>query len=121
MFNKKKKDRPEISAPDHFEHRVHTGYDAVEGKFVGLPMQWAGVINPPSTTRPKPIIDASFVTQTDMHNTKVSLYSDHIISTISKHISIDHVCAWSPELYFLYGIHFLLIILYRTTVYYWQF
>ena len=72
MFNKKKKDRPQISAPLNFEHRVHTGYDAEEDKFVGLPMQWAGVINPQSSARPKPIVDASYVTQTDMHNTKVS-------------------------------------------------
>ena len=74
MFNKKKKERLQISAPHNFEHRVHTGYDAEEDKFVGLPMQWAGVINPPSSSaRPKPIVDASFVTHTDMHNTKVSI------------------------------------------------
>lgn len=43
MFTKKKK-KPIISMPSNFEHRVHTGFDRREGKFVGLPPQWASLI-----------------------------------------------------------------------------
>ena len=34
MFAKKKK-KPEISAPTNFQHRVHTGFDTSNNKFVG--------------------------------------------------------------------------------------
>lgn len=43
MFSKKKK-KPLISPPSNFEHRVHTGFDRREGKFVGLPLQWASLV-----------------------------------------------------------------------------
>lgn len=43
MFSKKKK-KPLISPPSNFEHRVHTGFDKREGKFVGLPLQWASLV-----------------------------------------------------------------------------
>ena len=33
MFSKKKK-KPQISRPINFEHRVHTGFDQQEGKYV---------------------------------------------------------------------------------------
>ncbi|XP_054712298.1 serine/threonine-protein kinase PAK mbt-like isoform X2 [Uloborus diversus] len=68
MFAKKKK-KPIISAPTNFEHRVHTGYDRKEGKFVGLPPQWASLIQPQSN-RPKPIIDPSQITPIEMMDIK---------------------------------------------------
>jgi len=60
MFSKKRS-RPEISAPTNFEHRVHTGFDAVRGTFVGLPSQWASVVEPllPVNQRARPIRDHS--------------------------------------------------------------
>ncbi len=44
MFGKKKK-KVLISQPTNFEHRVHTGYDKKEGRFIGLPPQWASVVS----------------------------------------------------------------------------
>ena len=35
MFGKKKR-KPQISGPINFEHRVHTGFDQQEGKYVWL-------------------------------------------------------------------------------------
>lgn len=61
MFGKKKKNRPEISGPTNFEHRVHTGFDENQG-YVGLPAQWASIVNPASGDRPRPIIDPSQIT-----------------------------------------------------------
>ena len=62
MFgSNKKKKRPEISGPLNFEHRVHTGFDPQQGTFVGLPPQWAGIVQP-SASRPSPIVDPSIVT-----------------------------------------------------------
>lgn len=77
MFSKKKK-RPSISAPTNFEHRVHTGFDRSQGKFVGLPPQWASLIKgdqaTPSKTdglsRPRPIVDPSSITNTEMVDMK---------------------------------------------------
>ncbi|XP_013776316.1 serine/threonine-protein kinase PAK 4-like isoform X2 [Limulus polyphemus] len=68
MFGKKKK-KPVISSPTNFQHRVHTGFDRNEGKFVGLPPQWNSLIQP-QKDRPKPIIDSSTITPTEMTNLK---------------------------------------------------
>ncbi|KAE8587612.1 hypothetical protein XENTR_v10022037 [Xenopus tropicalis] len=64
MFRKKKKKRPEISAPLNFQHRVHTSFDAKEGKFVGLPPQWQNVLD--TLRRPKPVVDPSRITQVQL-------------------------------------------------------
>ena len=56
----KAKKKIEISTPTNFEHRVHTGYDALQGEFVDLPKQWAGVISPKS--RPQPFVDPNAIT-----------------------------------------------------------
>lgn len=40
MFSKKKKIQ-QISLASNFEHRVHTGFDKKEGRYIGLPLQWA--------------------------------------------------------------------------------
>lgn len=68
----KKKGVPEISAPSNFEHRVHTGYDPVQGGFVGLPTQWTGIVDP-TANRPKPIVDPSMVTNFELERHKVSI------------------------------------------------
>ncbi|MEE6526895.1 hypothetical protein FKM82_027834, partial [Ascaphus truei] len=60
MFRKKKKKRPEISAPLNFQHRVHTSFDPRAGKFVGLPPQWQNVLD--TLRRPKPVVDPSRIT-----------------------------------------------------------
>ncbi|XP_076359294.1 serine/threonine-protein kinase PAK 4-like [Tachypleus tridentatus] len=67
MFGRKKK--PVISNPTNFQHRVHAGFDQGEGKFVGLPLQWTGLICS-QRGRPKPIADSSNITSTEMMNLK---------------------------------------------------
>ena len=71
MFRKKK--RPVISMPTNFEHRVHTGFDRREGRYVGLPPQWASIIQvaPEDTSRPKPIVDPSNITPTEILDLKM--------------------------------------------------
>ena len=76
MFSKKKK-KPAISLPSNFQHRVHTGYDNSSNKFVGLPKQWASLVEDvagsSSPRRPQPVIDPSTITPTDMLDLKVRL------------------------------------------------
>lgn len=58
MFSKKKK-KPQISLPSNFEHRVHTGFDKKEGRYIGLPLQWASIVGNnqtlKSSNRPMPV------------------------------------------------------------------
>ena len=65
MFSKKKK-KIEISAPSNFQHRVHTGFDNHSNKFVGLPKQWASLVDDKpgveSPLRPSPMVDPSSYT-----------------------------------------------------------
>lgn len=62
MFRpRKKRRRPEISAPHDFQHRVHTSFDAASGRYVGLPPQWQSVID--TLRRPRPLVDPSRVTE----------------------------------------------------------
>lgn len=73
MFSKKKK-KIEISAPSNFQHRVHTGFDNHSNKFVGLPKQWASLVDdkPASNSpyRPSPMVDPSTYTPTEALETK---------------------------------------------------
>lgn len=69
MFRKKKKKRPEISAPQNFQHRVHTSFDPKEGKFVGLPPQWQNILD--TLRRPKPVVDPSRITPVQLQPMKV--------------------------------------------------
>ncbi|XP_015523798.1 serine/threonine-protein kinase PAK mbt [Neodiprion lecontei] len=69
MFAKKKK-KPQISTPTNFEHRVHTGFDKREGKFVGLPLQWASIVGNNPTNRPLPLVDPSEITPTEILDLK---------------------------------------------------
>ncbi|KAI8788560.1 serine/threonine-protein kinase PAK 4-like isoform X1 [Biomphalaria glabrata] len=68
MFGKKKKPKIQISKPSNFEHRVHTGFDWENGVFIGLPAQWAGIIE--DKGRRRPIVDPSTITQTDVEPLK---------------------------------------------------
>lgn len=74
MFSKKKK-KPQISPPTNFEHRVHTGFDKHEGRYVGLPLQWASIVGNnqilKSTNRPLPLVDPSEITPTEILDLKV--------------------------------------------------
>lgn len=77
MFSKKKK-KPQISSPTNFEHRVHTGFDKREGKFIGLPLQWASIVGNnqilKSTNRPLPLVDPSEITPTEILDLKVNTF-----------------------------------------------
>ncbi|XP_066140846.1 serine/threonine-protein kinase PAK mbt [Euwallacea fornicatus] len=80
MFSKKKK-KPQISSPINFEHRVHTGFDKQEGKYVGLPLQWASIVGNnqilKSTNRPLPLVDPSEITPTEILDLKTIVRGDH--------------------------------------------
>ncbi|CAH0400088.1 unnamed protein product [Chilo suppressalis] len=86
MFSKKKK-KPLISPPSNFEHRVHTGFDKREGKFVGLPLQWASLVGNnqilKSTNRPLPLVDPSEITPTEILDLKTVVRGDHKITSVS--------------------------------------
>ncbi|XP_040163492.1 serine/threonine-protein kinase PAK mbt [Anopheles arabiensis] len=73
MFSKKKK-KPQISFPSNFEHRVHTGFDKREGRYVGLPLQWASIVGNnqilKSSNRPLPLVDPSEITPTEILDLK---------------------------------------------------
>lgn len=74
MFSKKKK-KPQISLPSNFEHRVHTGFDKREGRYVGLPLQWASIVGNnqilKSSNRPLPLVDPSEITPTEILDLKI--------------------------------------------------
>ncbi|XP_063385079.1 serine/threonine-protein kinase PAK mbt [Cydia fagiglandana] len=90
MFSKKKK-KPLISPPSNFEHRVHTGFDRREGKFVGLPLQWASLVGNnqilKSTNRPLPMVDPSEITPTEILDLKTIVRGDHRTASVSSLIS----------------------------------
>ncbi|KAF7231061.1 serine/threonine-protein kinase PAK 6b [Nothobranchius furzeri] len=65
MFRRrKKKHRLEISAPQNFQHRVHTSIDVSTGQYVGLPPQWQSIIE--TLKRPRPLIDPSRITNIEL-------------------------------------------------------
>ncbi|KAI1897734.1 hypothetical protein AGOR_G00086330 [Albula goreensis] len=70
MFGKKKK-RLEISAPSNFQHRVHTGFDHRQQKFTGLPQQWQSLLAD-TASRPKPMVDPSYITPIQLAPMKIS-------------------------------------------------
>ncbi|XP_041661030.1 serine/threonine-protein kinase PAK 6-like [Cheilinus undulatus] len=90
MFGRrKKKRRPEISAPRDFQHRVHTSYDAATGRYVGLPPQWQSIID--TLRRPRPLVDPSRVTEVALRKTIVrgsfighEDYISHVIAEMSR-------------------------------------
>ncbi|XP_068627511.1 serine/threonine-protein kinase PAK mbt [Battus philenor] len=86
MFSKKKK-KPLISPPSNFEHRVHTGFDKREGKYVGLPLQWASLVGSnqifKSTNRPLPLIDPSEITPTEILDLKTIVRGEHRSASVA--------------------------------------
>ncbi|XP_064091111.1 serine/threonine-protein kinase PAK mbt-like isoform X2 [Macrobrachium nipponense] len=71
MFKKKNK-KVVISGPSNFQHRVHTGFDHHEQKYVGLPPQWQGIVsNALDKCRPIPLVDPLEITPVDMLDMKV--------------------------------------------------
>ncbi|KAH8387872.1 hypothetical protein KR093_009947 [Drosophila rubida] len=80
MFSKKKK-KPLISMPSNFEHRVHTGFDKRENKYVGLPLQWASIVGNnqilKSSNRPLPLVDPSEITPTEILDLKTIVRPHH--------------------------------------------
>lgn len=92
MFSKKKK-RPQISPPTNFEHRVHTGFDKREGKYVGLPLQWASIVGNnqilKSTNRPLPLVDPSEITPTEILDLKTIVRGDHRSSDQQHRLSMQ--------------------------------
>nr|XP_046229447.1 serine/threonine-protein kinase PAK 6-like [Scatophagus argus]XP_046229448.1 serine/threonine-protein kinase PAK 6-like [Scatophagus argus] len=90
MFRRRKKRRrPEISAPQDFQHRVHTSFDATSGRYVGLPPQWQSVID--TLRRPRPLVDPSRITEVELRKTIVrgsfighGDYISHVISEMSR-------------------------------------
>ncbi|KAM7349019.1 serine/threonine-protein kinase PAK mbt [Cochliomyia hominivorax] len=80
MFSKKKK-KPLISMPSNFEHRVHTGFDKREQRYVGLPLQWASIVGNnqilKSTNRPLPLVDPSEITPTEILDLKTIVRPHH--------------------------------------------
>lgn len=87
MFSKKKK-KPQISSPTNFEHRVHTGFDKREGRYVGLPLQWASIVGNnqilKSTNRPLPLVDPSEITPTEILDLKTIVRGDPRLNGIPK-------------------------------------
>ncbi|XP_034832877.1 serine/threonine-protein kinase PAK mbt [Maniola hyperantus] len=97
MFSKKKK-KPLISPPSNFEHRVHTGFDKREGKFVGLPLQWASLVGNnqilKSTNRPLPLVDPSEITPTEILDLKTIVRGDHrttSVAAVSRPVSTNPI------------------------------
>uniref|UniRef100_A0A3Q2PBE9 non-specific serine/threonine protein kinase n=2 Tax=Fundulus heteroclitus TaxID=8078 RepID=A0A3Q2PBE9_FUNHE len=92
MFRRrKKKHRLEISAPQDFQHRVHTSFDVSTGRYVGLPPQWQSVID--TLRRPRPLVDPSRVTNIELEPRKTIVrgsfighgdYISHVISEMSR-------------------------------------
>ncbi|CAK1543133.1 unnamed protein product [Leptosia nina] len=86
MFSKKKK-KPLISPPSNFEHRVHTGFDKRENKFVGLPLQWASLVGNnqilKSSNRPLPLVDPSEITPTEILDLKTVVRGDHRTTSVA--------------------------------------
>jgi len=84
MFSKKKK-KPQISLPTNFEHRVHTGFDKKEGRYIGLPLQWSSLVGNnqilKSSNRPLPLIDPSAITPTEILDLKTIVRPQSSLAT----------------------------------------
>ena len=91
LFQKKRK-RIDISEPQNFEHRFHTGYDTKTGKFLGLPPQWEALlgIERESQKRPKPIVDPEIITQVSpLRKSQWNLLNSEKPGQASKVISVS--------------------------------
>ncbi|KAM7396043.1 hypothetical protein PAMA_007361 [Pampus argenteus] len=91
LRRRKKKRRLEISAPQNFQHRVHTSFDVTSGQYVGLPPQWQSVID--TLRRPRPLVDPSRITDVQLGPKKTIVrgsfighgdYISHVIAEMSR-------------------------------------
>ncbi|KAG5678831.1 hypothetical protein PVAND_008465 [Polypedilum vanderplanki] len=102
MFSKKKK-KPQISLPSNFEHRVHTGFDKKEGKYIGLPLQWASIVGNnqilKSSNRPLPLVDPSAITPTEILDLKTIVRPQSSLATSIGDSSMSSSSLVGPELH----------------------
>ena len=103
MFYKKRK-RVDISEPQNFEHRFHTGYDKETGKFQGLPPQWEALlgIQREYPKRPKPIVDPEIITQVSpLRKSQLNLLNDKgpgsKVISVSRSNSLRNSFRMDPE------------------------
>lgn len=87
LSGKRRRRRPPISKPTHFEHRVHAGYDTKTGKFVGLPPQWEQLIS--NEGRPKPIVDPDAITDTEPTRITQFFGEDFKVEELNKQSAIN--------------------------------
>ncbi|VBB34132.1 unnamed protein product [Acanthocheilonema viteae] len=68
----------EISMPTNFEHRYHAGFNPVTGQYHGLPKQWQAIIGitPNRRGRPRPMVDPSCITPTEIAEIKTVVRGD---------------------------------------------
>ena len=81
--NQKRK-KPEISHPENFEHRFHTGYNPNAAVFTGLPPQWQTVLHKEEENlkedfqRPQPLVDPDAITEVSpMRKSQMDLITNH--------------------------------------------
>lgn len=68
--------RPVISDPKDFQHRVHTEYNAESRQYQGLPPQWQSLVNQPGP-RPKPIVEGLALTDEETRRILAALPPIH--------------------------------------------
>lgn len=80
--NQKRK-KPEISFPENFEHRFHTGYNSNSAAFTGLPPQWENVLRGEEALReefrrPQPLVDPDAITEmSPIRKSQMDLITTH--------------------------------------------
>uniref|UniRef100_A0A914DTF1 CRIB domain-containing protein n=1 Tax=Acrobeloides nanus TaxID=290746 RepID=A0A914DTF1_9BILA len=78
--------KTDISTPSNFEHRIHAVIDPTTGTLTGLPKQWHAFVGPAPTKvqgkfRPRPIIDPSTISSTEISSIKTIVRGDVQYST----------------------------------------
>ncbi|CAJ0577260.1 unnamed protein product, partial [Mesorhabditis spiculigera] len=81
-FRKKLK-KEDISTPANFEHRIHAGYNQKTGQYTGLPKQWEALLGRtrPLANRPRPLVDPSQYTQSQVSSLKTVVRGDLVVQT----------------------------------------
>ncbi len=84
MFRRrKKKRRLQISAPQDFQHRVHTSFDPASGRYVGLPPQWQSIID--TLRRPRPLVDPSRITEVELRKVRKQWHHHKEVWLVNKY------------------------------------
>ncbi|VDP16825.1 unnamed protein product [Onchocerca flexuosa] len=78
MSIRRRTKKVDISMPTNFEHRYHAGFDPVTGQYHGLPKQWQAIIGitPNRRGRPRPMVDPSCITPTEIAEIKTVVRGD---------------------------------------------